>query len=149
MEVEVGDHPEWTIGLVKESVDRTAELETLPENGFWCLKHHENKYYNITGETLTLSKRPHKITVDLDYKKGEVYFTDSRNLICSHTDTFTEKLFPYFYVGPKGGAKEIKISQIYFEWPSPSLTFRGYGSDSEPWREQPTVQSMSLPSPKT
>ncbi|KAJ0062489.1 hypothetical protein NL108_013956 [Boleophthalmus pectinirostris] len=70
-EVEVGDHPEWTIGLVKESVDRTAELETLPENGFWCLKHHENKYYNITGETLTLRKRPHKIKVSWNMKKDE------------------------------------------------------------------------------
>ncbi|XP_055022992.1 E3 ubiquitin-protein ligase TRIM39-like [Boleophthalmus pectinirostris] len=146
-EVEVGDHPEWTIGLVKESVDRTAELETLPENGFWCLKHHENKYYNITGETLTLRKRPHKITVQLFYGVGqEVSFYDGWCVICSHIDTFTEKLFPYFYVGPKGGAKDIKISNIYSEFLSPSLNVKGHRSVLKPQKGLSRAQSSTISS---
>ncbi|KAK7880193.1 hypothetical protein WMY93_033139 [Mugilogobius chulae] len=97
-DVEVGDHPEWTIGLVKESVNRKDKQAVLPKNGFWCLKHYNNKYINIIGETVRLNRRSDRITVELDYEAGRVSFYDSedKTLICSHTDFVTEKLFPYF-----------------------------------------------------
>ncbi|XP_055013139.1 zinc-binding protein A33-like [Boleophthalmus pectinirostris] len=113
-DVEVGDHPEWVIGLVKESMDRRSKCIALPENGYWCLKQLKNKYMDITDNTVTLSTRPDRIQVELDYEAGRVSFFDAKDmtLICSHTDTFTEKLFPYFSLGPAGGAtstKDIKI----------------------------------------
>ncbi|XP_039906315.1 E3 ubiquitin-protein ligase TRIM35-like isoform X2 [Simochromis diagramma] len=36
-EVEVGDHPDWNLGLVKESVDRKGECFASPKYGIWCL----------------------------------------------------------------------------------------------------------------
>uniref|UniRef100_A0A8D3BNS6 B30.2/SPRY domain-containing protein n=1 Tax=Scophthalmus maximus TaxID=52904 RepID=A0A8D3BNS6_SCOMX len=34
-EVEVGDHPDWNIGLTKQSVDRKGKLFLSPEYGIW------------------------------------------------------------------------------------------------------------------
>ncbi|XP_067427223.1 nuclear factor 7, brain-like [Thunnus thynnus] len=112
-EVEVGDHPGWNVGLVKESVDRKGKCLPSPENGIWCLKHYSSKCTNGDGRTVRVKKSLQRIRVQLDYDKGEVSFYDPEDMthICTHRDTFTEKLFPYFSVGPAGGAKttDIKI----------------------------------------
>ncbi|XP_041854691.1 nuclear factor 7, brain-like, partial [Melanotaenia boesemani] len=111
-EVEVGDHPDWDIGLVKESVDMKGELEALPENAFWCLWHRDGKYADVDGEHVMMKKSLQRIRVQLDYDKGEVSFYNPEDMthICTHRDTFTEKLFPYFYVGE---AADAKTSVIY------------------------------------
>uniref|UniRef100_A0A087YRY1 B30.2/SPRY domain-containing protein n=1 Tax=Poecilia formosa TaxID=48698 RepID=A0A087YRY1_POEFO len=113
--VEVGDYPRWTAGLAKESVDRKGERHASPENGIWCLLHHDGKYTNGVGETLKLKKSLQRIRVQLDYDMGTVSFYDSEDmtLIYTHRDTFTEKLFPYFNVSPAGDAKtsDLKICQ--------------------------------------
>ncbi|KAM9743354.1 nuclear factor 7, brain-like [Menidia menidia] len=112
-EVEVGDHPDWEIGLVKESVDRKGELNALPEYGIWCLSHDDGEYMDCVGETVTVKKSLQRIRVQLDYDMGEVSFYNSEDMthIYTHRDTFTEKLFPYFSVGPAKNAKtsDIKI----------------------------------------
>ncbi|XP_034085966.1 nuclear factor 7, ovary-like [Gymnodraco acuticeps] len=113
-EVEVGDHPDWIIGLTKESVDRKGELTASPEYGIWCLAHLSGKYSN-GGETVRVEKNLQRIRVQLDYDRGEVCFYDPEHMtpICTHRDTFTEKLFPYFSIGEAGDAKtaDIKICQ--------------------------------------
>uniref|UniRef100_A0A8C6UY22 Uncharacterized protein n=1 Tax=Neogobius melanostomus TaxID=47308 RepID=A0A8C6UY22_9GOBI len=110
-DVEVGDHPDWIIGVAKESVDRKEERSADPENGLWCLGLTDGEYSD--GYELNLKLRPEKIRVRLDYDEGKVSFynTDDMSLICSHTDRFKEKIFPYFSVGEAGDAKtkEIKI----------------------------------------
>uniref|UniRef100_A0A3B4BHQ1 Uncharacterized protein n=1 Tax=Periophthalmus magnuspinnatus TaxID=409849 RepID=A0A3B4BHQ1_9GOBI len=112
-DVEVGDHPDWTIGLAKESVDKKGERDGLPEDGLWCLDLADEEYYDVVGKTLVLKRSPQRIRVRLDCDKGTVSFFDAgdMSLICSHKDRFTEKMFPYFYVGESGDAetKEIKI----------------------------------------
>uniref|UniRef100_A0A3P9N8P9 B30.2/SPRY domain-containing protein n=1 Tax=Poecilia reticulata TaxID=8081 RepID=A0A3P9N8P9_POERE len=114
-DVEVGDHPDWSVGLVKESVDRKGELRVSPENGIWCLWHHDREYNDVDGKTLTLKKSLQRIRVQLDYDMGDVSFYDPQDttLICTHRDTFTEKLVPYFTVSPAGDAKtsDLKICQ--------------------------------------
>ncbi|XP_041855162.1 nuclear factor 7, brain-like [Melanotaenia boesemani] len=111
-EVEVGDHPDWDIGLVKESVDRKGESEALPEYGFWCFSQRDGKYIDVNGEHVMMKKSLQRIRVQLDYDKGEVSFYSPEDMthICTHRDTFTEKLFPYFYVGE---AADAKTSVIY------------------------------------
>uniref|UniRef100_A0A096LR57 Tripartite motif containing 35-28 n=1 Tax=Poecilia formosa TaxID=48698 RepID=A0A096LR57_POEFO len=106
-DVEVGDHPDWSVGLVKESVDRKGELRVSPENGIWCLWHHDREYNDVDGKTLPVNKSLQRIRVQLDYDMGDVSFYDPEDmtLICTHRDTFTEKLFPYFTVSPAGDAK--------------------------------------------
>ncbi|XP_027890039.1 tripartite motif-containing protein 35-like [Xiphophorus couchianus] len=117
-EVKVGDHPDWRVGLVRESVDRKGERYASPEYGIWCLLHGDGKYTNGAGKTVTLDKSLQRIRVQLDYDRGEVSFYDSedKSLIYTYRDTFTEKLFAYFSVGKAADAKtsEIKICQPDF-----------------------------------
>ncbi|XP_070411650.1 E3 ubiquitin-protein ligase TRIM35-like [Nothobranchius furzeri] len=112
-EVEVGDHPFWSVGLVKETVDRKGELKTSPEYGIWCLLHARGKYVNGSGQIISVKKNLQRIRVQLDYDRGDVSFYDSEDTshLCTHRDTFTEKLFPFFRVFPAGAAKtsELKI----------------------------------------
>ncbi|XP_074494966.1 nuclear factor 7, brain-like [Sebastes fasciatus] len=114
-EVEVGDHPHWLVGLAKESADRKGEIYSSPKYGIWSLAHRSGKYTNGLGETVRVKKSLQRIRVQLDYDRGEVSFYDPEDMthIYTHRDTFTEKLFPYFYIGPAGDAKTvyIKISQ--------------------------------------
>ncbi|KAJ4921902.1 hypothetical protein JOQ06_022045 [Pogonophryne albipinna] len=114
-EVEVGDHPVWNIGLTKESADRKGERFASPEYGIWCLSHRSGKYTDVAGETVRMKKNLQRIRVQLDYDRGEVSFYDPEDMtpICTHRDTFTEKLFPWFGIGEAGDAKtaDIKICQ--------------------------------------
>uniref|UniRef100_UPI0037E79B71 nuclear factor 7, brain-like n=1 Tax=Semicossyphus pulcher TaxID=241346 RepID=UPI0037E79B71 len=100
-EVEVGDHQVWFLGLAKESVDRKGELSASPEYGIWCLRYHTGKYTNGAGQTVTKKQSLQRIRVQLDYDRGEVFFSDAEDEthIYTHRDTFTEKLFPYFGIG--------------------------------------------------
>ncbi|XP_030581552.1 zinc-binding protein A33-like [Archocentrus centrarchus] len=113
-EVEVGDHPDWILGLVKESVDMN-ESSVSPETGFWCLDHQSGEYTDGYGQTVGVKKSLQRIRVQLDYDRGEVSFYNPEDMthICTHRHTFTEKLFPYFSVGESGDAKtcDIKICQ--------------------------------------
>ncbi|XP_030579024.1 nuclear factor 7, brain-like [Archocentrus centrarchus] len=115
-EVEVGDHPDWNVGLVKESVDRKGKLFITPEYGIWALLHRSGKYTNGVGQTVTVKKSLQRIRVQLDYDRGEVSFYNPEDMthICTHRHTFTEKLFPYFSVGKSGDAKtcDIQMCQI-------------------------------------
>ncbi|XP_068994443.1 nuclear factor 7, brain-like [Embiotoca jacksoni] len=114
-EVEVGDHPDWVIGLVKESVDRKGACCYSPKYGVWCLSHRSGKYTDGVGETVRVKKSLQRIRVQLDYDMGEVSFYNPEDMthIYTHRDTFTEKLFPLFYIGEAGDAKtsDIKVCQ--------------------------------------
>ncbi|XP_053181111.1 zinc-binding protein A33-like [Scomber japonicus] len=114
-EVEVGDHPDWNMGLTKESVDRKGKRFLSPKYGFWCLWHRSGKYTNGLDKTVTEKKSLQRIRVQLDYDRGEVSFYDPEDEthIYTHRDTFTEKLFSFFSIGPAGDAKttDIKICQ--------------------------------------
>ncbi|KAM4746596.1 E3 ubiquitin-protein ligase TRIM35-like [Anableps anableps] len=111
-EVEVGDHPRWNIGLVKESVDRKGETCALPKYGIWCLVHGDGKYTDGEDNIVTMKQSLQRIKVHLDYDRGEVSFYDSEDMshIHTHRHTFTEKLFPYFCVGKAGEAEPTSIS---------------------------------------
>ncbi|XP_034081206.1 nuclear factor 7, brain-like [Gymnodraco acuticeps] len=112
-EVEVGDHPVWNIGLTKESADRKGNTFVSPEYGIWCLSLRSGKYSNGDGETVRVEKNLQRIRVQLDYDRGEVSFYDPEDMtpICTHRDTFTEELFPWFSIGKAGDAKtaDVKI----------------------------------------
>ncbi|CAJ1069452.1 unnamed protein product [Xyrichtys novacula] len=113
-EVEVGDHPDWTVGLTKGSADRKGECPPSPEYGYWCLVYQGGKYIDEVGETIEVNKNLQRISVQLDYDRGDLSFYDPEDMthIYTHRDTFTETVFPYFRLGKPGDAKttEIKIS---------------------------------------
>ncbi|XP_076587533.1 nuclear factor 7, brain-like [Chaetodon auriga] len=110
-EVEVGDHPDWSVGLAKESVHRKAMEYPGPKQGIWCLIYDSEKYTDVYAETVTVKKSLQRIRVQLDYDRGKVSFYNPEDMthIYTHKDTFTEKLFPYFSIGRAGGAKTAAI----------------------------------------
>ncbi|XP_067084572.1 zinc-binding protein A33-like [Osmerus mordax] len=114
-EVEVGDHPDWTIGVVRESVDRKGELNASPEYRLWCIMLSSGEYAAAGGGTLSLTRRPQRIRVQLDWDRGKVSFYDPEDMTHIHTYkySFTEKLYPYFNIGEAGYAKhpDVKICQ--------------------------------------
>ncbi|KAL7391885.1 hypothetical protein ABVT39_016232 [Epinephelus coioides] len=116
-EVEVGDHPHWNVGLAKESVDRKGETYATPEYGVWCLLHRSGEYTDVIGKTVTVKKSLQRIRVQLDYDRGEVSFYDPEDMthIYTYRDTFTEKLFPFFEIGPTGDAKTADIKMCHTE----------------------------------
>uniref|UniRef100_A0A3B3RKT5 B30.2/SPRY domain-containing protein n=1 Tax=Paramormyrops kingsleyae TaxID=1676925 RepID=A0A3B3RKT5_9TELE len=85
-EVEVGDKPEWDLGVAKGSVNRKGGIICKPEEGFWVL-------FLRNGDV-----KPQRIRVQLDYDCGEVSFFNpaDMSLIYTFKDTFTGTLFPYF-----------------------------------------------------
>ncbi|XP_029106059.1 zinc-binding protein A33-like isoform X2 [Scleropages formosus] len=100
-EVEVGNKPEWTIGVMKESISRKGKITCSPDNGFWVVAlRNGDQYKACTSPSthLTLEKKPQRIQVQLDYDKGKVSFFNPTDMshIYTSTDTFTEKLFPFF-----------------------------------------------------
>ncbi|XP_068577149.1 nuclear factor 7, brain-like [Cebidichthys violaceus] len=114
-EVEVGDHPDWNVGLAKESVDKKGEIFASPEYGIWCLVNHSGKYIDGSGRTVEVKKSLQRIRVQLDYDRGDVSFYNPEDMthIYTYRDTFTEKLFPWFSIGKSGDAKtaDIKMCQ--------------------------------------
>ncbi|XP_034142608.1 zinc-binding protein A33 [Esox lucius] len=113
--VEVGNHPNWFLGVAKESINRRGELGVSPKDGVWCLMLQSGRYRAGGVDDITLKRRPQRIRVQLDYDNGEVSFYDSKDLTLIHThrDTFTERMFPYFHIGKAGDANvpAIKICQ--------------------------------------
>lgn len=114
-EVEVGDHPRWTLGVAQESVDRKGEIFITPAYGIWPLHQRNGEFKEAGGETLILKRRPQRIGVQLDYDKGELSFYDSKDMTHIYTfkHKFTERIFPFFSVGAAGDAKtsELHICQ--------------------------------------
>ncbi|XP_075883560.1 nuclear factor 7, ovary-like [Nelusetta ayraudi] len=109
-EVEVGDHPDWNIGVAKESSDRKGEISASPKYGLWCLCHRNGKYSNGSS-AVTVKKSVERLRVQLDFDQGKVSFYDAvdQTHIYTHRDTFTEKLLQYFGVGKAGDQKTADI----------------------------------------
>ncbi|XP_047236620.1 nuclear factor 7, brain-like [Girardinichthys multiradiatus] len=114
-DVNVGDHSDWYLGLVKESVDRNGERDVSPHFGIWCLCYEDGEYTDGDNRSISAKKSLQKIQVQLDYNKGEVSFYNAEDMthIYTYRDTFTEKLFPYFSVGEaaEDNMTEIKICE--------------------------------------
>ncbi|XP_043923703.1 zinc-binding protein A33-like [Protopterus annectens] len=113
-EVEVGCKPDWELGVTKESSNRKGIIAKKPKDGYWVI-HLSNKMYYSVGlpvPFLGLSVNPQKIGVYLDYEGGQVSFYNADNMshIYTFTDTFTERLYPYFWVGSY--SKPLKLFHL-------------------------------------
>uniref|UniRef100_A0A3B3RL80 B30.2/SPRY domain-containing protein n=1 Tax=Paramormyrops kingsleyae TaxID=1676925 RepID=A0A3B3RL80_9TELE len=97
-EVEVGTRGCFSVGFVKESVERMKYIVTS-ENGFLLLILEKN-VYNVSTTPLTslsLNDPPKKVGAYVDYERGQVSFynVDTRSHIYSFTGyNFSEKLYP-------------------------------------------------------
>ncbi|XP_067400667.1 E3 ubiquitin-protein ligase TRIM39-like isoform X1 [Emydura macquarii macquarii] len=108
-EVEVGDKPEWALGVCRESVSRKGQVTLTPEDGYWAVWLREGKYKALTSSwtPLPVSVRPSRVGIFLDYEAGEVSFYNvtDRSQLFTFTDTFSGTLRPYFCPGLSAGGK--------------------------------------------
>ncbi|XP_044839851.1 butyrophilin subfamily 1 member A1-like [Mauremys mutica] len=106
-EVEVGDKPEWVLGVCRESVSRKGESTFSPEDGYWVVWLEEGEYEAGTSlrTPLPVSVRPSRVGIFLDYEAGEVSFYNvtDRSHLFTFTDTFSGRLHPYFHPGLSAG----------------------------------------------
>ncbi|XP_049338026.1 E3 ubiquitin-protein ligase TRIM39-like [Astyanax mexicanus] len=110
-EVQVSGKTEWTVGVVRVSVNRKCQITLSPKNGFWTVwLRNGNQYKALAGPSVSLSLREklQKVGVFVDYEEGLVSFYDveARSHIYSFTgQSFTEKLYPYFSPCVNDGGK--------------------------------------------
>ncbi|XP_053234519.1 E3 ubiquitin-protein ligase TRIM39 isoform X1 [Podarcis raffonei] len=109
-EVEVGEKTHWALGVCNESVSRKGETTSLPETGYWRVRLFNGDKYAATTTPFTplsVATKPKRVGVFLDYEAGRLSFYNvtDRSHIYTFTDTFTEKLWPFFYPGIRAGRK--------------------------------------------
>ncbi|XP_035856034.1 E3 ubiquitin-protein ligase TRIM39-like isoform X1 [Sander lucioperca] len=110
-EVQVKGKTEWTLGVVRESINRKGSIPLSPEKGYWTIwLRNGDEYKAAAGPSVLLSLKspPQKVGVFVDYEEGLVSFydVDAAALIYSFTGcSFTEKLFPFFSPCPNYDGK--------------------------------------------
>ncbi|XP_043942832.1 zinc-binding protein A33-like [Protopterus annectens] len=102
-EVEVKNKTVWDVGVTRESSNRKGCFAMTAKHGYWrMILRNGNKYTAIgSSVNLTLTVKPQRIGVYLDYEGGEVSFYNADNMshIYTFTDKFTERIYPYFCPG--------------------------------------------------
>ncbi|XP_031175042.1 nuclear factor 7, brain-like [Sander lucioperca] len=108
-DVEVGDGTVWSLGVLGESVQKKRDIRS----GLWRIRFYRGKYLPSSPSDpdtdLLLKKQLQRIRVTLDWKRGNLSFSDpdTNTHIHTFTHTFTEKMFPFFYT--RG---ELKVSPV-------------------------------------
>ncbi|KAM9754319.1 zinc-binding protein A33-like [Menidia menidia] len=102
--VDVGQGKDWHIGVARESVQRKSTVFLNPAEGFWVIGLREgNSLWAQTSPStrLPVKHRLERITIELDYDRGKVVFTNAADstVIYTFKDRFQERIFPYFSPG--------------------------------------------------
>ncbi|XP_067418810.1 zinc finger protein RFP-like [Emydura macquarii macquarii] len=108
-EVEVGDKTRWILGVCRESVSRKGRVALSPEDGYWVVGMRYGRHEALTSPStiLSVSVRPSRVGIFLDYEAGEVSFYNvtDRSQLFTFTDTFSGTLRPYFCPGLSAGGE--------------------------------------------
>ncbi|XP_033491801.2 zinc-binding protein A33-like [Epinephelus lanceolatus] len=105
-EVKVGDVTFWSLGLFAESAKRKGEIWS----GLWRIMFYKGIYTARSlpdpPTVLKLQKKLQRISVNLDWDRGKLSFSDpdTNTHIHTFTHTFTERMFPFI-----NSVDEVKI----------------------------------------
>ncbi|XP_029553429.1 butyrophilin subfamily 2 member A1 isoform X2 [Salmo trutta] len=110
-EVKVEGKTEWTLGVVRKSINMNESLRPIPNKGYWTVELKDGKYtaHADSPVNLLLREKPQKVGVFVDYEKCQVSFynVEDRCHIYSFTGcTFTKQLYPFFN---PGGSDSISL----------------------------------------
>ncbi|XP_028841009.1 E3 ubiquitin-protein ligase TRIM39 [Denticeps clupeoides] len=102
-EVQVGEKDDWYLGVARTSVNRKGRISVSTAHGYWALAMKKGQEYRASSSPpllLTLGSKLKRVGVYLDYDEGQVSFYDvqAKSHIYTFTDTFREKLYPFFYL---------------------------------------------------
>lgn len=103
-EVLVGAYGRWQVGVAKETINRKDAVRKNSENGLFALSKSafwEFEALSSPSATLNLNPKPRRVGVYVDYEKGQVSFynvTEKSHIYSFLRQSFTGKLFPYFYL---------------------------------------------------
>lgn len=117
-EVDVQKKTKWTLGVVRESINRKGNYPLSPKDGHWLIKlrnRNELKAVDVHPKCLALAKSPSRIGIYVDYEGGQVSFYDANRMshIYTFTDTFGEKLYPYFCPCLNDGGENSEPLRIF------------------------------------
>ncbi|XP_062390993.1 zinc-binding protein A33-like [Sardina pilchardus] len=101
-DVEVGENTWWIVGVISESLQRKGNY--LSMSGRWSVWYKDGAAYGAlapphASTRLTVQQKLQRISVQLDWDRGKLSFSDPDNNTHLHTftHTFTERVFPYFW----------------------------------------------------
>ncbi|XP_072315511.1 E3 ubiquitin-protein ligase TRIM58-like [Eucyclogobius newberryi] len=99
---QVGDKPDWDLGVSKESLNRRGAVAVRPDCGFWAICRRDGGPLSACpGPSVPLALRegPRNVAIFLDYDEDEVSFYDAGDKVHIYTFRqcgFDEALRPYF-----------------------------------------------------
>ncbi|XP_072234099.1 uncharacterized protein [Leuresthes tenuis] len=101
-EVLVKEKTAWTVGVVRESINRKGHINMSPDKGFWTIWLRNKVYEAIDDPSvrLPLKSRLQKVGVCVNYPDALVSFynVDTADLLYSFSDCrFSGNLLPYFH----------------------------------------------------
>ncbi|XP_059407611.1 E3 ubiquitin-protein ligase TRIM21 [Carassius carassius] len=100
-EVVVGEKTDWDLGIASSSINRKGKIAANPANGFWFLSlrdKHEYVFRTEPSMPIIVQIKPQCVGVYVDYEKGQLSFynADTKSLIFTYKDSFSETLYPFF-----------------------------------------------------
>ncbi|XP_043942067.1 zinc-binding protein A33-like [Protopterus annectens] len=117
-EVEVKNKTGWCVGVAKESINRKGYIIPSPENGYWTLYlGNQNKYVvcKTPRKYIKLWEKAQRIGMYLDCEGGQVSFYKADNMshLYTFTDTFTERIYPFFSPCNNDGDKNAEPLKLF------------------------------------
>nr|XP_023969486.2 butyrophilin subfamily 3 member A1-like [Chrysemys picta bellii] len=118
-EVEVGDSPDWVLGVLNRTVRKKVtlqKLESFPDRGCWVLRRSEGKYHPSKADTVIQNwgVRLTVVGVYLDLERGSLsfYSVSAMALILEIPVEGSEELFPFLSPGYTTGTDQGKSLSI-------------------------------------
>ncbi|EHA99707.1 Butyrophilin subfamily 1 member A1 [Heterocephalus glaber] len=100
-EVEVGDRPDWLVGVCREDVMKKGFILMSPKNGFWVVELSGKEYWALAPlrVLLSLPEAPRQVGIFLDCESGTVSFynvNDGSHIYSFPKVSFSGPLLPIF-----------------------------------------------------